>query len=95
MVDNTVDPQLFTTVTTGAKGVALCHALKIPSPKVVIDSNPAKQGGFIPGTSIPVIKPGDRAIQKLDMVLIANPNYEREITSTLRRGGFTKTVLTA
>ena len=79
----------------GAKGVALCHALKTPPPRAVIDSNPAKQGSFIPGTSIPVIKPGDPAIRKLDLVLIANPNYEREITSTLRQGGFTKTILTA
>ncbi len=78
----------------GAKGVALVNRLGRVRPSFVIDSNPAKQGCFIPGTRVPVIAPDDPRIAGLSLVLIANPNYWREITSTLRQHGFAPTILT-
>ncbi len=41
----------------------------------VIDSNPAKEGGVIPGSTIPIIGPSDAMINRAEVILIANPNY--------------------
>ena len=60
----------------------------------MIDTNKAKQGCFIPGSRVAVVSPDDPRIQKLTLVLIANPNYTREITSTLRAHGYTNTIRT-
>jgi SAM-dependent methyltransferase len=78
----------------GAKGVALVNWLRSQPPRFVVDSNPAKQGGFIPGSRVPIIVPDDPRILKLALVLIANPNYTAEITSTLRQAGFSNRILT-
>ena len=78
----------------GAKGVALVSRLRRRPPRFVIDTNKAKQGCFIPGSRVAVVSPDDPRIQKLTLVLIANPNYTREITSTLRAHGYTNTIRT-
>ena len=77
----------------GAKGVALANLLGRMRPAFVVDANPAKQGGVIPGTSVPVVAPSDPALPKLGMVVIANPNYAREITDALSRAGFRGNIL--
>ena len=48
---------------------------------------------MIPGTSVPVVAPSDPALPKLGMVVIANPNYAREITDALSRAGFRGNIL--
>ena len=78
----------------GAKGVALVNHLARPRPRCVIDSNPAKQGGFLPGTRIPIVAPGDPRVARLGLVVIANPNYEREIRAELERQGHGGRLLT-
>jgi ubiquinone/menaquinone biosynthesis C-methylase UbiE len=75
-----------------AKGVALINRLKKIQPRFVIDSNPAKQGCVICGACVPVIAPSDPRIRSLALVLIVNPNYEAEMTSTLRKSGFANTI---
>ena len=77
----------------GAKGVALVHHLTATRPRCVIDSNPAKQGGFLPGTRIPIVGPGDPRLPRLGLVVIANPNYGREIRAELDRRGFSGRIL--
>jgi len=67
----------------GAKGVSLAGALQNPPASFVVDSNPAKQGSFIPGTSIPVVPPTDARIGQIAVVLIANPNYATEVCESL------------
>lgn len=67
----------------GAKGVSLAGALQNPPASFVVDSNPAKQGSFIPGTSIPVVPPTDARIGQIAVVLIANPNYATEVGESL------------
>jgi SAM-dependent methyltransferase len=79
----------------GAKGVALVNRLKRRPPRFVVDSNTAKQNCFSPGSRVPIIAPDDPRIRGLALVLIANPNYEAEITFTLRQSGFVNTILTA
>ena len=76
----------------GAKGVAVVNQMPRIRPAVVVDSNPAKQGGVIPGTRIPIVAPEDPRLSRLSFLLIANPNYLEEIQATLGRQGFTGAV---
>jgi hypothetical protein len=71
----------------GAKGVSLANAFPSMSPRLVVDSNPAKQGSFIPGTAIPVVSPDDARLDGTPVVLIANPNYTAEILRALNGRG--------
>lgn len=67
----------------GAKGVCLANAaLKIP-PTLVVDSNPSKQGMFLPGTGVPVVSPSDPRLSAIGLILVANPNYLAEIKTFL------------
>jgi hypothetical protein len=72
----------------GAKGVALVNQLPGTKPCCVIDSNPAKQGGVLPGTRIPIVGPENQLINRVSLVLIANPNYASEIRESLRQQDF-------
>lgn len=78
----------------GAKGVALVNHLRGTKPRCVVDSNPAKQGGVLPGSRIRIVAPDDPGLLQLGLIVIANPNYAREIGSVLRSRGFTGCVLT-
>ena len=69
----------------GAKGVCLANRLQGQPPVRLFDLNPAKQGSFVPGTRIPVLKPAARNLKGLGLVVIANPRYEQEISSELKR----------
>lgn len=78
----------------GAKGVSLINRFATLAPALVIDSNPAKQGGIISGTSVPIIAPHDPRILQLRLIVIANPNYAPEIQAKLQGIGFNGTTLT-
>ena len=78
----------------GAKGVALVNQLPKSRPRCVIDSNPAKQGGVLPGTGVRIVAPGDPMVPKLGLIVIANPNYATEIGADLQRVGFAGRLLT-
>ena len=67
----------------GAKGVSLANALVDHPPAFVIDSNPSKQGMFLPGTGIPVIAPEDAKVASVPVILVANANYLPEIRNAL------------
>ena len=71
----------------GAKGVSLAMALTAAPPAFVIDSNPAKQGMFLPGTGIPVIAPTDPQVSTVAVILVANPNYLVEMRASLDQVG--------
>jgi hypothetical protein len=76
----------------GAKGVALVHRLKQVRPRFLVDTNRAKQGCYVPGTAIPIVSPDDPRMKDLRLVLVANPNYEAEVTSALRARGFAPSI---
>ncbi|RYD31414.1 MAG: methyltransferase domain-containing protein [Verrucomicrobiaceae bacterium] len=67
----------------GAKGVSLGNALTDSPPAFVIDSNPSKQGMFLPGTGIRVIAPESPEVKTIPVILVANSNYLPEISATL------------
>ena len=77
-----------------AKGVALVNLLPGKAPVCVVDSNPAKQGGVLPGSKVPIVAPDDPRLDRLGLILIANPNYATEIRAVLGQRGFTGCVLT-
>lgn len=77
----------------GAKGVALVNLLRT-RPGCVVDSNPAKQGGMLPGTKVPIVAPDDARLGRLGLIVIANPNYAAEIRAVLDQRGFTGRTLT-
>lgn len=77
----------------GAKGVSLTYAMSDHPPKFVIDSNPAKQGMFLPGTGIPVVAPNDPKVSSIPVILVANANYLPEIRTTLAQQNCTAQLL--
>ena len=77
----------------GAKGVALVNRLGRAGPLLVVDSNQGKQGGVIPGSSVPVVAPEDPRLRGLGAILIVNPNYAPEIRPVLQKNGFSGKVL--
>jgi hypothetical protein len=78
----------------GAKGVSLASALQSLGPSFVVDTNPAKQGMFLPGTGIPVISPLDDRLADIRVVLVANANYLNEIKKALQERDFSPALLT-
>lgn len=66
----------------GAKGVTLANMLD--NVKCVIDINPNKQNCFIPKSGIPILSPKSAMIEyKLDLILVVNPNYLKEIKTII------------
>jgi SAM-dependent methyltransferase len=77
----------------GAKGVSLANVMRDHPPSFIIDSNPAKQGMFLPGSGIPVIAPNDSKVGSVPVILVANSNYLSEIRSSLAQTGCTAQLL--
>lgn len=77
----------------GAKGVCLSNRLGGVPPVHLLDVNPAKQGSFVSGTRIPVMAPSHRNVEKLGLVVVANPRYQAEIENHLGRLGYGGNVL--
>jgi hypothetical protein len=77
----------------GAKGVTLAHRVAAP-PRCLIDTNPAKQGGYIPGLATPIVAPDAAVVRDLAVILIANPNYADEIRAELHFRAFAHRVVT-
>jgi SAM-dependent methyltransferase len=77
----------------GAKGVTLAHRMALP-PRCLIDVNPAKQGGYIPGLGTPIVAPDAALVRDLAVILVANPSYADEIRAELHFRAFGQRVVT-
>ncbi|MBA2516045.1 MAG: hypothetical protein H0V22_01790, partial [Solirubrobacterales bacterium] len=69
----------------GAKGVTFANQLD-PSAQAlacVVDLNPAKQGGFLPGTGHRILSPRELDGEGIATAILLNPNYEQEIRDML------------
>jgi SAM-dependent methyltransferase len=77
----------------GAKGVTLAHRMA-PPPRCLVDTNPAKQGGYAPGLGLPIVAPDAAVVRDLAVILIPNPNYADEIRAELRFRAFAHRVVT-
>lgn len=78
----------------GAKGVCLANRLPAGKLRSLIDTNPAKQGFFVPGTRIPIVVPSRDSLAGISLVVIANPSYEEEIRAALRQFCYHGSILT-
>ncbi len=68
----------------GSKGVSFLTTLGLTEEvAAVVDVNPYKQGKFMPGTGHPVVAPKTLVDQPPDLVIVMNPIYVGEITSSL------------
>jgi len=77
----------------GAKGVTLAHRMAAP-PRCLIDTNPAKQGGYIPGLGTPIVAPDSAVVREVGVIVIVNPSYASEIRAELQMRGFDGRVVT-
>ena len=80
---------------SGSKGVTFLNLLK-QGKKIdcAVDINPRKQGKFIPGTGQAIVPPEQLKSNPVDVVIVMNPLYRAEITSTLNSMGLSPQVLT-
>jgi SAM-dependent methyltransferase len=77
----------------GAKGVCLVNRLPSAGLVRVFDTNPSKQGFFIPGTQIPIVAPTPDHLENLRLIVISNPAYENEIRNSLNSFNYRGEVL--
>ncbi len=72
----------------GSKGVTFVNLLDArASVDCVVDTNPSKQGGYVPGTGHPIVAPADVAARGVDLVVLMNPVYRQEVVGTLAEVG--------
>jgi SAM-dependent methyltransferase len=50
----------------------------------LVDINPAKQGGYVPGTGHQILAPAGLVDRRISAVVLLNPNYKDEVMATLR-----------
>ena len=65
----------------GAKGVTLANLVDPEAELIdcVVDVNPAKQGGFVPGTGHSIIAPELLTDRGVTTIVLMNPNYSAEV----------------
>ena len=75
----------------GAKGVSFANLIDPTCELVdcVVDLNPQKQGGYIPGTGHPIVSYHDLPERGVKSALLMNPNYRDENLSLLKENGQT------
>lgn len=73
----------------GAKGATLAHLVDPERSLIdcVIDINPNKQGGYIPGTGHPIVSPLDLPVRGVRSAILMNPNYHSENLRLLKKAG--------
>jgi hypothetical protein len=79
----------------GAKAVTFLALLGESPITTVVDLNPRKHGTFVPGCGLEVRDPSVLADESPDAVIVLNPMYVDEITSSLRSMGLATEVVTA
>lgn len=69
----------------GAKGVTFANLVDPDRELIagVVDINPRKQGGFLPGTGHPILDPESLEEHAVATVALMNPNYRAEIEAAL------------
>jgi SAM-dependent methyltransferase len=70
----------------GAKGVTLANLIDGERRWIdcIVDLNPAKQGGYVPGTGHPIVDYRDIPARDVRTAVVMNPNYYEEIVALLR-----------
>lgn len=73
----------------GAKGATLANLVDPQATLLdcVVDLNPNKQGGYIPGTGHPIVAPLDLPRRGIKHAVLMNPNYREENLRLLAEAG--------
>jgi SAM-dependent methyltransferase len=73
----------------GAKGATFANLIDADGAMIdcVVDLNPKKQNGFIPGTGHDICAPGDLPRRGIATAILMNPNYRGENLALLAREG--------
>ncbi len=73
----------------GAKGATFANLVDPDCSLVdcVVDLNPNKQGGHIPGTGHPIVAPADLPLRRVKSAVLMNPNYRDENLRLLAAAG--------
>lgn len=77
----------------GSKGVTFCHLIGGEAITHVVDVNPRKHGRHLPVSGHPVVGPEALADDPPALVLVMNPNYEAEITESVRSAGISADIV--
>jgi hypothetical protein len=69
----------------GAKGSTFVNLVDAGRDQVrcLIDMNPTKQGGYVPGTGHPIVAPSELAGRGITCAILLNPNYRDEVQRLL------------
>ena len=73
----------------GAKGVTFANLVDPECTLLdcLVDINPNKQGGFVPGSGHPIVAPGLLSQRRVRNVVLMNPNYRQENLDLLASTG--------
>lgn len=73
----------------GAKGATFANMVDPDCELIdcVVDLNPKKQGGFIPGTGHPIVAPSMLPDRAVTSAVLMNPNYRQENLQLLNKAG--------
>ncbi len=73
----------------GAKGATFANLVDPTATLIdcVVDLNPNKQGGFIPGTGHPIVSPAELPGRAVKSAVLMNPNYREENLLLLAQAG--------
>ena len=77
----------------GSKGVTFCHLIGGDAITHVVDVNPRKHDRHLPVSGHRVVGPEALAADPPALVLVMNPNYEAEITESVRSAGITADIV--
>jgi len=79
----------------GAKGVTLANLIDPERELVacVVDLNPQKQGGFLPGTGHPIVNYLDLPLFQVKSAIQMNPNYAAENLALLHEAQLEVTLI--
>jgi 2-polyprenyl-3-methyl-5-hydroxy-6-metoxy-1,4-benzoquinol methylase len=82
----------------GAKGVMFLNLLRVNAGSGVdwvVDINPRKHGHFVPLTGQGIVGPNNLLENPPDLVIVMNPEYEREVRETIENMGIRCEVMSA
>ncbi|HSC78851.1 MAG TPA: class I SAM-dependent methyltransferase [Chitinolyticbacter sp.] len=79
----------------GAKGATFANLVDADCQLIdcVVDVNPAKQGGYIPGTGHAIVGPAELKARGVNVAILMNPNYRLENLALLKDFGLDSIVL--
>lgn len=79
----------------GAKGATLANLIDPEGTLIdcVVDVNPNKQGGFIPGSGQRIVAPSELPVRGVLNAVLMNPNYRQENEQLLASAGITTNLI--